>query len=72
MMTLPPTGQMLSEIEQQQDFVLRELETLDQELERTLLAYQRELKVFHPPAEARDSSMRSLAPVEMAALVDGA
>ena len=54
-MELPPATHLLLEIEQRQDEVLRELEDLNTQLERTLAEYQSQLKVFQ---ESGDGPIR--------------
>jgi len=71
-MEFQPPGQLLADIEQRQDSVLRQLDELNHELERTLLAFQRELRVVGAPLPDVERPAQSLAPVQMAALVDGA
>jgi hypothetical protein len=71
-MELHPTGQLLADIEQRQDSVLRQLDELNEELERTFLAFQRELRVVGSPLREVEPPAPLLAPVQMAALVNGA
>jgi hypothetical protein len=47
-MELPPTVELLLDIERRQDEVLRNLDALDAQVELALAQYQRELKVFSP------------------------
>jgi hypothetical protein len=50
-MDLPHTAQLLVEIEARHDEVLRGLEELNAELERTLAEYQSRLRVLPPDKE---------------------
>ncbi len=52
-MDLPPTLEMLVDIERRQDDVLRNLDELDTQVELALAAYQRELKVVWPTSESQ-------------------
>ena len=45
-MDLPPTVELLSDLEQRQDEVLRGLDELNDQIEVALAAFHRELKVF--------------------------
>ena len=47
-MELPPTVELLLDIERRQEDVLRSLDELDSQVELALAQYQRELKVFSP------------------------
>lgn len=47
-MELPPTVELLSDIEHRQDEVLRGLDELDAQLERTLRECQSNLKLVRP------------------------